>query len=103
MSLIEVFIYCGPYVGVSLYSLCESSIFDKRFVFSIDACHILSQCVWTIIPLMGMGLLLRQPESALIVELGLFFVLWLSLPCQNMVCAIKAVVGLNALKPISEL
>ena len=54
MSLIEVFIYCGPYVGVSLYSLCESNIFDKRFVFSIDACHIFSQCVWTIIPLMGM-------------------------------------------------
>ena len=58
MSVIEVFIYCDPYVGVSPFWLCESNIVDKRFAFSMDAGHIFFQCVWTIIPLMGMWLLL---------------------------------------------
>lgn len=39
------------YVGVALCSLCESSIFSMRVVFSMDASHILPQCVLDVIPL----------------------------------------------------
>ena len=41
------------YVGESLCSLHESSIFGARAVFGLDACYIFPQGVLAIIPLIG--------------------------------------------------
>lgn len=38
---------------VSLCSMCDSDIFGARAVFSLSACHVFSQCVLAIVPLMG--------------------------------------------------
>ena len=63
------------YMRASLYSPC-----GVRDLFSMDGCHIFLQCVLTIIPLMGAGLVLWQ-KPALHVQQGLLFALWLSQPC----------------------
>lgn len=38
---------------VSLCSLCESSIFDAKSVFTMDAYHILPRCLLALIPWVG--------------------------------------------------
>ena len=41
------------YVGASVCSLPESSIFGVRAVFSMDSCRVFPPCVLAIVPLMG--------------------------------------------------
>lgn len=67
--------------GPSLCSLCESHLFDMRVVLGwMPAMFFLSVC-WPLSSLHGVWSVLWWSESALDVDQGFFFALWLSQPC----------------------
>ena len=71
------------YVGASLCCLHKSNIFGMSAVFSMNASHFFPPCVLAIIPLIGgvTGVVVTPHCTALDVEQGLLFALWLSQPC----------------------
>lgn len=72
------------YVGVSLCFLHMSNVFVARAVFTMDNYHIFSSCVLAVIPLKEGVIGVVVARTALVVEEGLLFALWLSQPCQGL-------------------